>query len=77
VSHGSFYINEWLLNLGTSTYFTLFESDLINMALGNYCWVKTANLKVSLFMIVPSTVLIQHKIFDSKKGTTKVFISKI
>jgi len=74
VSYGSFYKNEWLLDLGTSIYFTLFESDFINMTLGNYCWVETANFKVLLFMIVSSTVLIKHKIFDPEKGTTKVFI---
>jgi len=77
VPHGSFYRYKWLLNLGTSIYFTLFESDFINMALDNYCWVETANLKVSLFMIVPGIVLIKHKIFDPEKGTTKVFILKI
>ena len=32
----NFYEDEWFLDSGASTYFTLFESDFVNMTLGNY-----------------------------------------
>jgi len=58
-------------------FFTLFESDFVNMTLGNYSSVKIANSKISLFIVTSGTILIEHKIFDSKKETTKVAILKI
>jgi len=45
--------------------------------LGNYSWVENANLKIPLFMIASDTILIEHEIFDSEKGTTKVVMSKL
>ena len=36
VPHSSFYEDEWFLNFGTSAHFTLFESDFVNITLGNY-----------------------------------------
>jgi len=34
--HDSFYKDEWFLDSGASTHFTPFESDFVNMTLGNY-----------------------------------------
>ena len=34
--YGSFYEDEWFLNSSTSTHFTPFESNFINITLGNY-----------------------------------------
>jgi len=75
--HSSFYEDEWFLDSGTSTYFTPFESDFVNMTLGNYGQVETANSKAPLFMVASDTVLIEHEIFDPAKGTTKVAVSKL
>ena len=36
VPHGSFYKDEWFLDFGVSTYFTLIKFDFVNMTLGNY-----------------------------------------
>ena len=71
----SFYKDKWFLNSGTFTYFTLFESGFVNVTLDG--WVKTANLKTSLFIITSSIVLIKYKIFNSEKETTKVVVSKL
>ena len=76
VSHGSFYKDEWFLDSGTSTYLTLFEFDFVDITPDNYGWVKTVNLKV-LFMITFGIILIEYEIFDSKKETTKVTMSKL
>jgi len=65
-----------VLGLDISIYFTLFESDFVNITLGNYGQVETAESKVPWFMVTSDTILIEHKIFDPKKGTTKVAISK-
>ena len=75
--YGSFYKDKWFLNSGISTYFTLFESDFVDITLDNYSQVKTANPKALLFMVASSTVLIKHEIFDPEKGTTKVAMSKL
>ena len=72
VSHSSFYRDKWFLDFGASTYFTLFESDFVDMTLSDYGWVKTTNLRAPLFIVASSPVLIEHKIFDSKIKTTKV-----
>ena len=77
VSHSSFYENEQFLNSDASTYFTLFKSNFVNITLGNYGQVKTANLKVLLFIVTSGTILIEHEIFDPKKGTTKVTVLKL
>jgi len=76
-SYGSFYKDKWFLNSGISIYFTLFESDFVNMTLDNYSQVKTLNSKVLLFIVAFGAVLIKHEIFDSEKGTTKVTMSKL
>ena len=34
--HGSFYEDEWFLYFGTSTHFTPFESDFVDMTPSNY-----------------------------------------
>ena len=75
--HGSFYEDEWFLYSCASTHFTLFESNFVDITLGNYGWVETTNLKVLLFMVTFNTFLIEHKIFYPKKGTTKVAVSKL
>jgi len=36
VSYGSFYKDEWFLDSSDSVHFTLFESDFVNITLGNY-----------------------------------------
>ena len=77
VPHSSFYRDKWFLDFDASTYFTLFESDFVDITLGDYGWVKTTNLKAILFIVAFSTVLIEHKIFDSKIKTTKVTMSKL
>ena len=76
-SHGSFYKDEWFLDSDTFTHFTLFESDFINITLSNYSQVETINSKTPLFIVVSSTVLIEHEIFDPEKGTIKVAMSKL
>jgi len=55
----------------------LFESDFVDITLINYSQIETANLKVLLFMVVSGTVLIEHKIFDSEKETTKIAILQL
>ena len=65
------------LDSNTSTHFTLFESDFVNITLGNYSQVETTNLKAPLFIVASSTVVIEHKIFDLQKGTTKVAMLKL
>ena len=47
------------------------------MTLSNYSQVKTANSKVPLFIVVSSTILIEHEIFDPEKWTTKISVSKL
>jgi len=42
-----------------------------------YNWVKTANSKVFLFIVVSDTILIEYKIFNSEKYTAEVAISKL
>ena len=68
---------EWFLDSSTSAHFILFESNFVNMTLSNYGQVETTKSKALLFMVTSSTVLIEHKIFDSKKETTKVAVSKL
>ena len=36
VPHSSFYEDEWFLDSSTSVHFTPFESDFVDMTLGNY-----------------------------------------
>ena len=47
------------------------------MTLDNYGQVETTNSKALLFIVVSGTILIEHEIFDSKKGTTKIVVSKL
>jgi len=75
--YGSFYEDEWFLNSSISAHFIPFESDFVDMTLGNYSWVETANSKASLFIVASGTVLIKHEIFDLAKETTKVAVSKL
>ena len=69
--------DKWFLNFGISTHFTLFEFNFVDITLDNYGQVKTANLKILLFIVTSGTVLIEHEIFNPEKGTTKVAVSKI
>ena len=71
-TYNSFYKDKYFLDSSTFVYFTLFESNFVGITPDNYSQVETANLKVLLFIIVPSTILIEHKIFNSEKVTTKV-----
>ena len=75
--YNSFYKNKWFLDSSTSAHFTLFKSDFVDITLGCYSQVKTANSKTLLFIVISSTILIEHEIFDSDKETTKVTMSKI
>ena len=75
--YGSFYEDKWFLNSGAFTYFISFESDFVDITLGNYSWVESANSKAPLFIVAFGTVLIEHEIFDPAKETTKVAVSKI
>ena len=61
VPYGSFYKGEWFLDSSASAYFTLFESDFVDMTLGNYGQVETTNSEVSLFIVASNTVLIEHE----------------
>ena len=63
-----------MLNSDIFTHFTLFESNFVNITLDSYGWIKTTNLKVLLFIVASSTILIEHEIFDPKKETTKVTV---
>ena len=74
VLHNSFYEYKYS---GTSIYFTLFESDFVDMISDNYSWVETAKSKTSLFIVASSTVLTEHEIFNPKNGITKVAISRL
>jgi len=47
------------------------------MTQGNYGHVEIANSKALLFMVAIGTVLIEHKIIDSKDRTTRTAISKL
>ena len=76
-SHSSFYEDKWFLDSGASTHFTPFESNFVNITLDNYGWIETANSKILLFIVVSSTILIEHEIFDFEKRTTKVAMSKL
>jgi len=71
-TYDSFYEDKYFLDSSAFVYFTLFESNFVSITPDNYSQVETANSKVLLFMIVSSTVLIEHKIFNSEKVTTKV-----
>ena len=77
VPHGSFYEDEWFLNSNASIHFISFESDFVDITLGYYGQVETTNSKVPLFIVASSTALIEHKIFNPEKGTTKVAMSKL
>jgi len=77
VSYSSFYEDKWFLYSNTSAYFTPFKSDFVNMTLDNYSQVKIANSKTLLFIVISSTILIEHKFFDSDKGTTKITMLKL
>jgi len=61
VPYDSFYKDEWFLDSSASAYFTLFESDFVNITLGNYSQVETTNSKVSLFIVASNTVLIEYE----------------
>jgi len=76
-SYGSFYKDKWFLEFDTSTYFTPFESDFVDMTLGNYGQVETANSKALLFIVSSGIVLIEYEIFNPEKETTKVTVSKL
>jgi len=65
------------LDSDASTYFTLFESDFVDITLSNYSQVETANSKAPLFIVASSTILIEHEIFDLEKETNKVTMSKL
>ena len=65
------------INSSVSAYFTLFESDFVNITPGNYSWVETKNSKAPLFIVAFGTVLIEYKIFDPDKETTKVAMLKL
>ena len=44
--------SSWILVfLPIFAYFTLFESNFIDMTLGNYGWIKTTNSKAPLFIL--------------------------
>ena len=75
--YSSFYKDEWFLNSNISTYFTLFESNFVDITLDNYSQVKTVKSKALLFMVASSTVLIKHEIFDPDKETTKIAMLKL
>jgi len=77
VSYGSFYKDEWFLDSSDSVHFTLFESDFVNITLGNYNWVEITNSEALLFIVTSGTVLIEYEIFNLEKETTKVIVSKI
>ena len=51
--------------------------DFINITPDNHSQVKTVNLKVLLFIITSSTILIEYNIFNFEKETIKVTISKL
>jgi len=75
--HSSFYKGEWFLNSSISTYLTPFESNFIDISLGNYSQVEIANSKAPLFIVSSGTILIGHEIYDPEKGTTKVAVSEL
>ena len=75
-SHSSFYEDKQFLDSSVSTHFTLFELDFVDITLGNYSQIETANSKAPLFIVASGIVLIEHKIFNSDKETTKVAVLK-
>ena len=77
VSYNSFYEDKQFLYSSVSVYFTPLKSDFVNITLNNYSQVETVNSKASLFIAASDTVLIEHKIFNSEKETTKVAMSKL
>ena len=77
VSYGSSYKDKYFLNSDISAYFTLFKSNFVNMTSDNYSQIKTTNLKVLLFIFASNTILIEHKIFNPRKETIQVAMSKL
>ena len=75
--HSSFYEGKWFLDSSISIYFTLFESNFVDMTSDNYSQVKTVNSKVLLFIVASSIIQIEHDIFNPEKKTTKVAMSKL
>ena len=65
------------MDSGTSAHFTSFKFDFVSITQGNYGRIKTANSKVSLFMVAVGIVLIEHKIIDPKDRTTRTAIFKL
>ena len=61
-SYNNFYEDEWFLDSGAFTYFTLFKFDFVDMTLDNYSQVETANSKAPLYIVAFNTVLIEYKI---------------
>jgi len=43
--------NKWFLDSSASAYFTLFESNFVDITSDNYSQVKTANSKALLFIL--------------------------
>ena len=41
VPHGSFYEDKWFLDSSASIYFTLFESNFVDMTLCNYSYIQS------------------------------------
>ena len=65
------------MDSSNSAHFTLFESDFVDMTLGNYSWVVTTNLEALLFIVASGTILIEHEIFNPGKETIQVAVSKL
>ena len=74
VLYGSFYENEQFLDSSASTHFTLFKSKFVDMTPDNYGRLGTANSKVLLFIVASNIILIEYKIFNPEKETTKVAV---
>ena len=53
------------------------QGPFIFINLDNYNQVETTNSKALLFIITSNTILIEHEIFNPKKGATKVIVSKL
>ena len=55
----------------------MFESNFVDVTLDNYSWLESVYSRALLFIIALGTFLLENKIFDPEKATTKIAILKL
>jgi hypothetical protein len=74
---GSAFNAEWILDSGASAHFTPYLSDFTTINKKNFGNVRMAGKNALLAIKGKGTVLIQHKIHDSRTGTCKMSITSL